>query len=169
MFLGNQPVGSPGVADIANAIRRPSAVIAPDGAGFLAHVAFRGSGAEAIQVTDIVLLDHQKHLNQRPATIAVRDEAVELRPYLYPGAPSPFQSQTFLQFRVPGRQRVELKVYDVAGRRVRTLVDGEIAAGIHRVAWNATTDEELRVASGVYFARFSTSGYHRGRRIVLIR
>ena len=169
LFLASESAGSPGSVLVANVIRRPSTITAPDGEGFLAHLIFQGTGAGAIQVTDIVLMDHQKRLNQRPATIAVRDEVAELRPYLYPGSPSPFNAQTVLQFRVPARQRVELKVYNVAGQLVRTLIDGEVEAGVHRVRWDATTNQSLQAGSGVYFGRFSTAGYDRARKIVLVK
>ncbi len=74
-----------------------------------------------------------------------------------------------LSFSVPTDGRVELAVYDVAGRRVATLVNGDVTAGTHDISWNAKSDGGAPVASGVYFARLSTSSGTASQKFTVIR
>ena len=73
-------------------------------------------------------------------------------------APNPFNPVTNIQFSVPANAgAVELSVYNVNGRLVRTLVDAEIEAGPHSVVWNGRDEAGRSVATGVYFARLVTA------------
>jgi len=62
-----------------------------------------------------------------------------------------------LDLAQPGR--VELRVYDVAGRALQTLVDEELDAGRHDVQWQSEGDRGERMPPGVYFYRLVTSGF----------
>jgi flagellar hook assembly protein FlgD len=66
------------------------------------------------------------------------------------------------------RRHVTLSVFDVAGRRVRTLVDGWMRAGPHSSRWDGRDDGGRAVASGVYFARLE-AGRILSRRMVLLK
>ncbi|MCA9751256.1 MAG: M28 family peptidase [Gemmatimonadetes bacterium] len=68
--------------------------------------------------------------------------------------PNPFRGETEIRWSVPtDRARVRLDVYDVAGRRVRALLDDRLAAGPHAMSWDGRNDDGHRVAAGVYFLR----------------
>ena len=67
--------------------------------------------------------------------------------------PTPFSSSTTLEFSLAARGVVELKVFGVDGRRVRTLVQGEREAGVHRLAWDGRDEAGRRLPAGIYFAR----------------
>jgi len=71
-------------------------------------------------------------------------------------APNPFVSFSTVRFSVPTRGRVTLRIYDLAGRVVRTLVDGDLEPGDHSTSWDARNDSGLRVEAGTYYARLST-------------
>ncbi|MCA9759708.1 MAG: hypothetical protein KDA27_28180 [Candidatus Eisenbacteria bacterium] len=58
---------------------------------------------------------------------------------------------------------------DVAGRSIRTLVDGPVASGPHQVWWDGRDDASRRVAAGVYFVRLAGSGKLEEGRIVLLK
>jgi len=63
-----------------------------------------------------------------------------------------------------------LRVYDVAGRVVRTLVDGTMRAGRDLgVVWNGTDDAGAPVASGIYLCRLDAPGLRASRKLVLLR
>lgn len=83
--------------------------------------------------------------------------------------PNPFNPRTEVSFSVPHQARVDLQVYDVRGRRVRTLVSGVLGAGAHRVVWDGTDDVHQAVASGVYFMKLMTNTKTLTRRMTLIR
>jgi len=78
--------------------------------------------------------------------------------------PNPFRSSTSFRFALPVQSEVELVVYDVHGRLVKTLVDDTRAAGIYEVHWDAGD-----MASGAYYARFSTEDFSETRRILLVK
>ena len=78
--------------------------------------------------------------------------------------PNPFNPTTEISFGVPKDEKVTLAVYDLLGRRVATLVNGEIGAGFHTVTWDAS-----RLASGVYIYRITAGDYIQSRRMLLIK
>jgi hypothetical protein len=82
--------------------------------------------------------------------------------------PNPFHPDVRVAFRVPHATRTRLDVYDVRGRRVRTLMDG-YAAGAGRVTWNGTNNDGVPVASGVYFLRLHTTTATVTRKVMMLR
>ena len=73
-------------------------------------------------------------------------------PLLYPGRPNPFSSDTALAYVVPkGGAHVTLRLYDVSGRLVRTLVDAHRESGLHELHWDRRAASGATVAAGVYF------------------
>jgi hypothetical protein len=83
--------------------------------------------------------------------------------------PNPFRAETRITYQLARPGRVDLRVYDVAGRLVMTLVEGRVDAGRHHVVWEGRNVSGNRVASGVYFARLTTDGFTQVRRITLLR
>jgi len=69
--------------------------------------------------------------------------------------PNPFNPKTDISFGLPNTDFVTLKVYDIMGRCVKTLVDKRLEAGVHTVIWDGTTDDGSTVTSGVYFYKLS--------------
>jgi agmatine/peptidylarginine deiminase len=98
-------------------------------------------------------------------TLAGAPEAVRL----HPNAPNPFNPSTTFRFDLKYPERVELFVYDTAGRLVRRLVDETRPAGSHAVVWDGTDDAGREVASGVYFYRLRAAGIAYSRPAVLVR
>ena len=64
--------------------------------------------------------------------------------------PNPFNARTIISFALPKDTRVSLDIYNILGQKVKTLVDGVMAAGYHNVEWNGTDHNGLGVSSGVY-------------------
>ena len=87
--------------------------------------------------------------------------------------PNPFNPSTTIEFSLATEGRVTVRVFDCAGRVVRTLVDAEVEAGPHTAAWDGTTDTGSRAASGVYFVRMEAAGpvgtFHEVRKAVLLK
>jgi hypothetical protein len=89
--------------------------------------------------------------------------------HLSQNAPNPFNPATTIPFELTRADRVQLDVFDVAGRRVRALLDGQRAAGLHQAAWDGRDDAGRAVASGVYFYRLQAAGRVETRRMLLLK
>ena len=101
---------------------------------------------------------------------AVGPAAAVLRTAIPASAPNPFRSGTTITLELAARDaagRVRLEVFDTAGRRVATLLDGQLPAGRHSIAWSGRDDAGRRSGSGIYFARLSSNGHTASRRLAL--
>ncbi|MDH3891679.1 MAG: T9SS type A sorting domain-containing protein [candidate division Zixibacteria bacterium] len=83
--------------------------------------------------------------------------------------PNPFNPNTTISYRLPKAQQVTLEIYNINGRRVTTLVDGQQSAGEHSVEWNATDDSGASVASGVYFYRLTAGEFSQSKKMSLVK
>ncbi len=84
-------------------------------------------------------------------------------------APNPFNPRTTIAYRVPRSGHVRLVVYDVSGRRIRTLWDGYAEAGAGTVQWHGRDDAGSATASGIYFLRLETADGALTRKLALLR
>lgn len=83
--------------------------------------------------------------------------------------PNPFNPMTTIRYTVPDQGIVRLRVFDIMGREMVTLVNQEHAPGTYRVVWDGRTHRSEQAASGVYFYRIETAGYHQVRKMALVR
>jgi hypothetical protein len=83
--------------------------------------------------------------------------------------PNPFNPSTMLAFDLAAAGRVELAIVDVAGRRVRTLADGDFGAGSYTLTWDGRDDRGQASASGIYFAHLRAGDFRAERRLVLLK
>ena len=88
---------------------------------------------------------------------------------LRPCRPCPFAGSTSIAFHLPERSRAAVRVYDVAGRLVKTVCDAVADAGWNQAEWDGTNSSSGKVASGIYFLRVSAHGDSRTQKVVLIR
>jgi hypothetical protein len=102
-----------------------------------------------------------------PFTAVVPENAP--RPFEYgldQNYPNPFNPTTTIRFSVPAASNVSLVVYDILGRRVRTLVDQPKGAGVYSVVWDGKNESGSGVASGVYFLMMRAEGQERYQKTV---
>lgn len=108
-------------------------------------------------------VQYDLHLDQ--LGITPRLELVALSADLIRNYPNPFNPETTLQFDLARDANVTLKVFDVMGRDVATLVDrANLSAGVHSVPFDGSG-----LASGVYFARLSVEGLEMTRKMALLK
>ena len=98
-------------------------------------------------------------------TLAARPE----RARLAANTPNPFNPRTTIHYGLARSGPVRVRVHDVAGRRVRTLVDDSLSAGWHQVVWDGQDDAGRSVASGRYFVRVDAGDEHDTRGITLVK
>jgi len=109
-----------------------------------------------------------------PLTYKLKAEEVE--PSCQPGRfsliqnyPNPFNPTTILRYQVPGFLHVTLRIYDLLGREVVTLVNEPQPAGSYTVEWDGRNNRGREVASGIYFYRLQAREHEMTRRMVLLR
>ncbi|RMH86119.1 MAG: T9SS C-terminal target domain-containing protein, partial [Calditrichaeota bacterium] len=83
--------------------------------------------------------------------------------------PNPFNPRTTIRFYLPQSSSVTLKIFDMSGRLIRTLIREDFPAGEHRVTWDATDDAGAPVASGVYLYRLQVGSTALVRKMTLLR
>jgi hypothetical protein len=83
--------------------------------------------------------------------------------------PNPFNPITEISFTIPQSEHVQLQIFNVTGRKVKTLVDGNLSAGEHTYEWDSTDDSGGKVASGVYFYRLTAGDVTATKKMTLIK
>ncbi len=88
---------------------------------------------------------------------------------LYPNFPNPFNPETRIRFQLAENSDVKLIVYDVLGRKIRTLVSDRMDAGHHIINWNGLDDSGIDAASGMYIYRIKAGDFIDHRKMLLVR
>jgi subtilisin-like proprotein convertase family protein len=149
-----------------------------DGPGSLDDFVSEGSAGEwEIWISDNagidvgMLNDWCLHIWGGVTTDAPEGDLVELprEPVLLGASPNPFNPVAKVAYGLPSDGRVALRVYNVAGKLVRVLVDGVEAAGYHEAVWDGRNERGESAASGVYFARMEAEGFEASTRMVLLK
>lgn len=83
--------------------------------------------------------------------------------------PNPFNPSTTISFALPQNGQVKLAVYDLTGQLVKTLVNGDMPAGSHRVVWNGKNERGNQVASGVYLYKLQANGFVAHKKLILMK
>jgi hypothetical protein len=83
--------------------------------------------------------------------------------------PNPFAGQTSVELAIASAGRARLEVFDLSGRRVRALLDGDVQPGIRIVVWDGRSDAGLPLAPGLYELRLRTDAVAHTRRVALVR
>ena len=109
-------------------------------------------GVGTNQLNEIEVVGDGKNLitSVRPNVAAQQPENFKL----CANYPNPFNPSTMIVFYLPQNEYLTLKVYDITGRVVETLMEGEVPAGEHRLQWSA-----VGLASGAYFCRMETKDF----------
>jgi hypothetical protein len=90
---------------------------------------------------------------------------------LYQNYPNPFNPETVIKYAVSGNglTQVSLKVYNVVGQLVKTLVDEQQMPGEYSQTWNGKDEKNQEVASGMYFYKLRVSDFSETKKMVLLR
>ena len=105
-----------------------------------------------------------------PVAVEAGPEApLPLRFKIHPNYPNPFNTATTIRFEMPQQETVRLTVYDLLGRAIRTLHDGPLEAGRHRIVWDGQSDARQPVATGVYFYRIEAGSFSASKTMMVVR
>ncbi len=109
------------------------------------------------------------------AFVSTTNESLELpgaapaAPSLLSARPNPTSGTTEIGLVLPAGAHVTLRVYDVAGRLIRTLIEGPMPAGVHRARWDGLDARGRAARSGIYFAKLEAGSTIRSEQILLLR
>jgi len=101
--------------------------------------------------------------------LALDDEFILIEISLYQNYPNPFNPSTNIDFDLSQNGQVELAIFDLMGKRSRTLVFGFEKARFKSVVWDATNDFGQRVSSGMYFYWISAGSFHQVKKMILLK
>ncbi len=83
--------------------------------------------------------------------------------------PNPFNPTTTINFALPQSSNVRIVIYDMLGREVRTLVDGNEVAGMHSIVWDGRNNFGSQVASGTYIYRVVAGSFTAVKKMILLK
>ena len=134
----------------------------------VAYVVGRGSDnlnsiTRAREITQYV---HEEYERNFSTVVGVNDEKEEIvnRFSLSQNYPNPFNPTTSIEYQVSSSEKVSLKVYDILGREIKTLVNEVKSPGSYEVQFDAS-----QIASGVYFYRLTAGDFVQTKKMILLR
>ncbi|NIP42197.1 MAG: T9SS type A sorting domain-containing protein [candidate division Zixibacteria bacterium] len=143
------------------------------GSGTIAVIRFENVGSRGSELTlaraDIRNNNNRKLLGDFTAQTIMASAALPERYELFQNRPNPFNPETEIAYSLPEETHVTIRVYNIAGQVVNTLVDEVRPAGKHTVTWNGTNQSGSRVASGVYFYRMETTAFQKTVKMILVK
>ena len=83
--------------------------------------------------------------------------------------PNPFNPLTTLRYSLPENSFVNITIYDLLGRHVKTLINQTQEAGHKSVIWNATNDDDKSVSAGIYFYQIRAGEFVQTKKMVLLK
>jgi hypothetical protein len=105
--------------------------------------------------------------------IGITEEAeAHLDPFLFslsPPFPNPAVKMITIGYGIPTMSHVRIKIYDITGRIIKTLVDAETEAGFYSLSWNREDDARHSVPNGVYFVRLEAGSEIATRKLIFVR
>jgi hypothetical protein len=105
------------------------------------------------------------HENQGLSSIYSENEPnIPIKDYLFDNYPNPFNASTTIRFSISTTDHVTLKIYNVIGEELYTIINEVLPAGMHKVNLDAKN-----LASGLYFYSFKTSNYNEIKKLILIK
>jgi len=115
------------------------------------------SGLEAGWYIDLLVIESGQ--------VGIADD--NTKPYSYSisqNYPNPFNASTMIKYELPYESFVSLAIYDILGRKMNTLVNGNQSAGFHQLLWYAGD-----ISSGVYFYKIQANGYTEMKKMILLK
>jgi subtilisin family serine protease len=105
-------------------------------------------------------------VNSTPTAVEIEPAILSARPLHV--TPNPFRGLGSVRFELPSAGHARVEVFDVTGRRVRTLTDGARSSGPHAVSWDGRDDRGAQLGGGIYFVRLTTGSTSRNAKVVRI-
>lgn len=103
-------------------------------------------------------------------TTSISDQSVlPEQAHLSQNYPNPFNPSTVIEFDLPFKSNVQIGIYDIIGRLVRTLVDAEYSVGSHRTVWDGKNDSGSPMPSGTYFYQLKAVNFVQVKKMLYLK
>ena len=112
----------------------------------------------------ITIIEHETSVEESSGSRRV-PEAYALKQNL----PNPFSQTTDIRYQIPAASHVALRVFDVTGRLMRTLVDEDMDPGYHGISWDGKHETGRVVSTGVYFYRLHAGDFSSTKKLLMLR
>ncbi len=137
-------------------------------AGDSVQVRFR-FGSDGAETREGWYIDDAELLSWPPPSDADEAAGFVQLPLLGPNRPNPFAPETRVALRLPDARNLHLTVHDAEGRLVRTLVHGQLDAGLHWIVWDGRDSDGRAAAAGIYHCRLKAGSETWVRKMTLLR
>lgn len=147
----------------------------PAGEGGLVNLQAIGDNLSSIKIKSATLVDK----DALPLTLDLSGELKEeedknsaSKPTvfsLYQNYPNPFNPETSIRYALPQDAKVKLVIYDVLGKKLKTLVNEHQSAGFKAAWWDGKDEEGNQAASGIYFYRLETENFSEVKKMMLVK
>ena len=124
----------------------------------------------------VTAVDHSGNESEASNSVQISPTGLSADADLLPDAfalnqnyPNPFNPSTQIRYALPEQSQVVLTVYDMLGRKVRTLVNGVQDAGYRTVMWNATSDLGTPVSAGMYIYTIRANEFYEVKKMILLK
>jgi len=99
----------------------------------------------------------------------IDDEILPDKFALHQNYPNPFNNSTTISFEVPTKEEVSIRIYNILGEEVVTLVNDELSAGTYYLEWDGTDNKRHGVSSGIYLYKLSSESFTQEKKMVLVK
>lgn len=130
------------------------------------HVKLKGGGVTSFSIQDI------RKITFDSLSVGVKDEKMlnVIKSFtLLQNYPNPFNPTTTIVYELPKAGIVDVKVYDINGRLVRSVLEEHQEMGVHQILWDSKNDAGASVASGVYFYQIRFNQSVLSRKMLLLK
>jgi hypothetical protein len=123
------------------------------------HPLGRFSGTVWMDVLEVIKAD----------PTSVENEFLPVTHNLFQNYPNPFNPSTIISYSIPNVSFVSLKIYDILGREVKTLINSEQNIGIHNIQWNGDNNYGNKVSSGIYLYKIEAGDFIMTKKMLLLK
>ena len=88
---------------------------------------------------------------------------------LHQNYPNPFNPETTIKYQLPEKSFITLKIYNIHGQEIKTLINDEKPAGYHSINWDATNNYGIKVSSGIYIYQLNAGNFTQTKKMILLR
>ena len=103
------------------------------------------------------------------AVLAIENEILPFKYIVHQNYPNPFNPNTTIEYQLPVDEFVNISVYDMNGRVVKSLINSPQTAGYKSIQWNATNDRNEQVSAGLYLFTIETKKFRDTKKMLFLK